>query len=245
MYQTNYIANWEECVRHILECYPNEGGGIVTTDNVFHPIENISETPLTAFEFPPSELIGVDVKCILHSHPYDPDNPPGDDPRIPSKADMQGQIDTDVEWAIVVTEGENVTPPVFWGDYDHRPDLFDREFIHNVQDCLAFVSDWYYKEYGIKMGLFARDFYWFEDGKNHLEEQYKAWGFEEVSPDEPQMKGDVLMYSIQSKVINHIGVVTEPNRVAHHLYSRFPKSEPYQIWHKYVTRRVRRKSLPK
>jgi cell wall-associated NlpC family hydrolase len=157
---------------------------------------------------------------------------------------MQGQIDTDVEWAIVVTEGENVTPPTFWGDYDHRPDLFDREFIHNAQDCLAFVSDWYYKEFKIKLGLFPRDFYWFEDGKNHLEEQYKAWGFEVIPDSEPQKKGDIVMYSIQSKVTNHVGVITEPHRVAHHLYNRFPKSEPYEIWSKYITKRLRHATNP-
>jgi len=243
MLAENYIQNWDEVVKHVLECYPNEAGGIVTTDNIFHPIANVSETPLTGFEFHPREMIEKDVKCILHSHPYDPNAAPEDDPRIPSKCDLEGQINTDIEWAIVVTEGENVTPPIFWGDYDHRPDLFNREFIHSVQDCLAFMCDWQYKEYGLKLPMFPRHFDWFQEGEDHMEQQYEGWGFKDVSH-LPQEKGDVVFYRIQSQVVNHVAVVAEPNVVVHQLYGRFPKTEPYEVWAKYIVKRIRHSSHP-
>lgn len=239
----NYISNWQDCVDHILSCYPEEGGGIVTTNNLFIPIVNISETPLDTFEFAPVELARDDVKCILHSHPYDPNVALDHDPRIPSKTDMQGQIDTAVEWAIVITEGENVTQPVFWGDYSHRPDLFDREFIHNAQDCLAFMSDWQYKNFGLELPRLARDFDWFEQGFDYMEDVLEPWGFVDVTH-LPEEKGDVVFYKIQSSVVNHLGVIIEPNRVAHHLFGRFPKSEPTAIWAKYAMKRIRHKTNP-
>lgn len=243
MYASNYIKNWDECTAHILSCYPNEGGGIVTSDNVFHPIENCSETPEDTFEFHPRELAGVDVKCILHSHVYNQHLPPSHDPRIPSKTDMEGQQLTDVEWAIVVTEGENVTQPVFWGDYSHRPDLWDREFIHNTQDCLGFMSDWQYKEFGLELPFQPRNFDWFQNGENFIEDVVEPWGFVDVSH-LPQAKGDVVFYKVESAVPNHLGVIVADGVVAHQLYGRFPKTEPYAKWHKYVTRRVRHRTNP-
>lgn len=243
MYAENYIKNWDEVVKHILKCYPNEGGGIVTSDNIFHPIDNVSETPLTGFEFHPREIAGVDVKCILHSHPYDQHNPPPDDPRTPSKTDLIGQINTGVEWAIVVTEGENVTQPTFWGDYKHRPPLMEREFIHSAQDCLAFMCDWQYREYGLELPMFPRNFDWFQEGEDHMEQQYEGWGFVDATH-LPEAKGDVVFYRIQSKVVNHVGVITAPNRVAHQLFGRFPKSEPTAIWSKYIVKRIRHKTNP-
>lgn len=239
----NYIKNWDEVIAHILSCYPNEGGGIVTTDDIFHPFENIAEDKLTGFEFPPSELAGVDVKCILHSHPYDPNVTQLSDPRIPSKTDLEGQILTDVEWAIVVTEGENVTQPLFWGDHTHRPDLFNREFIHSAQDCLAFMVDWQYKNYGLKLPMFPRHFDWFDEGEDHIEQEHEGWGFVDVTH-LPEAKGDVVFYRIQSKVVNHVSVVIEPNQVAHHLFGRFPKSEPAGVWSKYAVKRIRHKTNP-
>lgn len=245
MQATNYIENWDECVQHILSCYPNEGGGIVTSDNIFHPIVNCSETPEDTYEFSPNELAGKEVKCILHSHTYDPDKPPRDDPRSPSKTDLQGQIDTAVEWAIVICEGENVTQPVFWGDYDHRPDLWNREFIHSIQDCFAFMADYQYQKFGIKLPFHPRDLDWFEKGENHVEDVWQDWGFVDVTG-EPEMPGDVYFYQIQSAVPNHVSVVVEPNIVAHHLAGsrRMPKTEPSSVWHKYVTRKIRHRLNP-
>lgn len=243
MHATNYIANWDETVEHILSCYPNEGGGFITSDNIFHPVANVSETPLTGFEFHPRELIDHDVKCILHSHPYDQHNPPLDDPRIPSKCDMEGQINTDVEWAIVVTEGENVTPPLFWGDYDHRPDLFNREFIHSIQDCVCFMYDWQYQKFGLKLPFFPRNFDWFETGEDCLEEFYPKAGFVDVSHLPPAV-GDVVFYKIQAQVANHVGVVVAEHVVAHQLFGRFPKTEPMEKWERYIVKRIRHSSNP-
>lgn len=243
MYVTNYIKNWDDVVAHVLDCYPEEAAGIITTDNLFIPYDNIAKKPLISFQIDRRCFIDYDVKAILHSHVYNPSEPLVDDPRIPSKADLQGQISTAVEWGIVVCEGENVTQPFWFGDYDHRPDLMDREFIHNMQDCYAFMCDWQYAEYGVKMKNRPRNFDWFTKGENIFDDDFEKWGFKDVSHLEEQ-RGDVILMKIQSEVTNHIGVVLEPNLIAHHLFGRFPVVEPKSKWHKYITRRVRHKSHP-
>lgn len=236
MLAQNYVTNWRTCQAHILSCYPNEGGGVVDKKNKFHPLENLAENKKSAFE--PAPVDFSDVRCVLHSHTYNPLETQFDDNRVPSIQDMKGQIDTDVEWAIVVCEGENVTPPFFWGDYDHRPPLMEREFIHSVQDCLCFMQDWQYKNSGLKLPMFPRKPDWFTSGEDHMMDQYKGWGFNKVA-DGDRKKGDVIFYRIQSSVVNHIGVVLDENTVAHHLYGRFPKVEPFTVWHKYIYQIIR------
>lgn len=238
MKTTNYIKNWDEVVAHMLKVYPEEGAGFVTMDNTFYPAENLAENKMEAFEFDPLMLSDYDVKCIIHSHPYDRLVKLEHDPRSPSKADLQGQIDTAVEWAIVLTEGENVTDPLFWGDYNHRPPLMNRDFIHNIQDCLSFVSDWLYKECGFKMPAHAHNPDWIERGENHFEELYKGWGFVDVTH-LPAERGDLVFYNMLASIPSHIGVMAEPNMVTHHMPRRLPVLEAYSVWKKYATRRIR------
>lgn len=246
----NYITNFEEVTRWMLDCYPEEGVGIVTEDNLFIGTPNIHEEKLNHFSIDPRVMEEHKVKAIIHSHTYDPNDEEAirkmDDPRIPSETDMRGQIQTQVEWGIVICEGQHVTEPVWFGDYNHRPPLMDREFIHSIQDCLEFMKDWQFKEYGLKLPSHPRVCDWFEksethDVQNHFEDQYEKWGFVDVS-DEPQRRGDVTFYKIRAGVVNHIGVIVEPNLVAHHLFGRYPVTEPYAIWSKYVTKRIRHTS---
>lgn len=246
----NYIKNWQDVVDHMLAVYPEEGCGIVTKDNIFIAYPNISEDKLHSFEISPKALIEHDVRAIIHSHPYDMNAKLEVDPRTPSKADLQGQIDTGVEWGIVVTEGENVTVPFWWGDRGHRPPLMDRDFIHSSQDCLAFMTDWMYKEYKLDLPYFARDYDWFmrytrEDGtehapENHFEEQAKVWKAKDVT-DKPRRRGDVVFFQIRSEVVNHCGVMLDENTVVHHLFGHMPVQEPYSVWDKYVVKRYRLK----
>lgn len=239
----NYIKNWEDVVSHILSCYPNEGGGVILKDNTFVPLTNRSDTPRFAYDISTSDWAEYadDIKAVLHSHATDPTERLVDDPRIPSKADMQGQLDTDVEWAIVVTEGENVTEPVWFGNPEHRPDLMDREFIHSIQDCLEFMRDWQFKEYGLVLPSFPRNYDWFEKGENHFEDQYEAWGFYDAT-NELEARGDVLFYSFDSDVVNHIGVVPEPGLVVHHPFNKKPVVEPQRKYRTRFRRRIRHKT---
>lgn len=247
MYADNYIKNYDAVIQHMLKCYPEEGAGVVTKSGMFIPIENIAEDKLHSFQIDPTVMETYDVRAILHSHVYDPHDIEANrmmvDPRIPSLADLAGQIETDVEWGICICEGQNVTDPIWFGDYDHRPPLMDREFIHSIQDCLEFMKDWQYKEYGLKLPSQPRNFDWFEKGQNFFEDCYEAWGFVDVS-DQPQARGDVVFYKIRGPVTNHIGVIVEPELVAHHLFGRFPVVEPLAVWKKYITKRIRHKTNP-
>lgn len=241
MHAENYITNWAELTAHIIAQYPNEAGGIITHKGKFIPCSNVALDKTCSFDIAGKEYAKHESKtrAIIHSHPYDPLRPPAVDPRTPSHADLLGQIASDKEWAIVVTEGENVTIPTWFGDYKHRPPLMDREFIHSAQDCLAFVSDWMFLEYKIELPIFPRSPDWFSNGQNHLEEQYAGYGF--VETDLAPQRGDVVFFKIGGDVTNHIGVMCDSENVVHHLYDRLPKVERAAKWNKYITRRVRRK----
>lgn len=238
MNDLNYITNWQDVVDYVLSQYPKEACGIINMDNKFIPCDNIADNPLETFKIKSTIFLEHKVKAILHSHPHDPSKNLELDPRTPSKADMQGQIDTGVEWCIVVTEGENVTQPVWWGDRNHRPPLMDREFIHSLQDCSAFATDWLYKEYGVDLPYYPREYDWFLTGNNFIEDHYSDWGFRDVT-NEPRQRGDITLYRIRSQVVNHMGVMLDENTIVHHQWGRFPKTEPYSVWEKYVTRRIR------
>lgn len=238
----NYIKNFDELKAHILKCFPNEGGGIVTHDGVFIPLENEGQHKEIEFEISTEVWANYEeqVRCIVHSHTYDLISALTHDPRIPSKADMIGQISTNVEWAIVVTNGEEVSEPIFWGDVKHRPPLMERDFIFNVNDCLSFMRDWQYQNVGVILPDLARDWNWNDLGENHFEVNFESWGFYDVT-NEPEKVGDVVFMKIQCDVVNHIGVIEEPGVLIHHPYNRQPQRQLSKAWSKYITRRIRLK----
>lgn len=243
----NYITNWLECQQHIIKNYPNEAGGIITQEGVFIPLENVSKEPNKYFEIDARDWIrnSSNIRAMLHSHVYDSNEVLEYDPRIPSVQDQISQLATAVEWAIVVSDGNHVSEPVWFGDKDHRPPLMDREFLHSIQDCTAFMKDWLYQEYGIELpSPPPRELGWYQQGYNFIEDLYEEWGFEDVTGQEYQ-RGDVVFLQIQSKVVNHVGVMADPYTMAHHLIGRRPVIERLDKWNKYTRRIVRHHSLRK
>ena len=222
----------------MLACWPDEGCGIVDTDNVFHACPNIHEAPRQSFRIDPKVWIKHKIKAIIHSHTYDKRRAPLDDPRIPSKADLQGQVATNVEWGIVVTEGENVTEPTWFGDYNHRPQLYEREFIHSAQDCLSFISDWYFQNYNVKLPACPREPDWFETGENFTSTNMESWGFETVNKADIQY-GDLVMFQVRSDVPNHLGIYLGGDVVAHHLFGRLSSKDSLSKWGRYAVQFAR------
>lgn len=238
----NYIKNWDVLVAHVLAEYPNEACGIINTKNMFIPCKNIAEDPLHTFQIESKVWAKNKVKAVIHSHPYATSKEHEVDPRSPSKADMQGQIDTDVEWGIVVTEGENVTDPVWWGNRDHRPKLMEREFIFNIQDCLAFAADWLHIEHNINLPYMPRDVWWTDTDEDYISQNFALWGFVDVTNEE-RRRGDVALYTIKAKVINHISIFTDNNNIVHHQFNRMPKAESFAVWNKYCNKIIRHRSM--
>ena len=243
MIPSNYITNWVDVVQHVLSEYPNEACGIVTTDNIFIPYANLHSDPKNFFELDSRALIEHDVRSIVHSHPYDLKTSNRHSRALaecPSVADQEGQIASGIEWGIVVTDGEGVDQPIWFGEYSHCADLMDRRFIPGAQDCLNFISDWMYLNKGVELPRKPHSEDWFVRGDDFMSEFFEDWGFRTVNTD--LEVGDLVMFKIKSAVVNHLGVYVGDGNVAHHLFDRMPRVEQLGKWHGYIERIIRYKN---
>jgi hypothetical protein len=263
----NYIVNWNELVQHFVAVWPNEACGYVTQDNVFVPCENKAEKPREDFLIAAETFIGVEPKCIVHSHCIDNTKPLSRqplqefldvevteenaetikyrdeeyDPRIPTSSDLQGQIDTACEWAICVVSKNDCSLPYFWGDYDHRPDLMKRQFIYNMNDCLSFMFEWYYKKWKVQLPNIAREWCFYKGEDDLFINSYAKWGFTDATHLTPEV-GDVFLWRYGAKVVSHCGVYVGDGQAAHHMFRRLPSLMPrheVEQWNKYLVKRVR------
>lgn len=220
--------------------YPEEAAGYFK-DGVFFPLENISTGDKRLECAVDNSFLLSEPDVFMHSHTTGWKQFPADyDPRSPSKKDMETQLACDIEFALVTTDGENTSDPLFWGNPEHRPELVGREFIFNIQDCLSLAQDWFYKERNIVLPNIARNPYWHDEGENHMEDLYTKWGFVDVNMSEVQV-GDVFLYAIRSEVIRHIGIYVGENKVLSHWYGRLSAVEDFGTWAKYIKRTIRYK----
>lgn len=216
--------------QYFIDCYPYEGVGYLKNGEFF-PLENIAEDKLNTFEVNPSFLL-QEPDVLLHSHITGIEETELD-PRTPSFADLQGQIQTAIEWGICVTDGRTCEDPIFWGNPQNRPPLEGRDFIFNVQDCLCLCQDWFYQEHGVVLPTVPRHPLWHMEGENYMEELYESWGFQKVAPHEMQ-RGDVLFYRVRSPVINHLGIYLGNNEVLSHWFGRTSAIESFGTWASHI-----------
>lgn len=204
-------------LRHAAAEAPRESCGLVRAGE-YLPCANVAQRPELEFDIDGAALSDAyragDLEGVIHSHPGGP--------WWPSAADMAGQVETGVPWAIVVPGGSEggseavegslacawgiPNPPLFAGG-QHR----GRAFLHGVADCYTLIRDWYAQERGVDLPEFAREWRWWEAperwGSLYLEGLERA-GFEVVTTDPTSMArqaqpGDVLLRRVLAKVPNH------------------------------------------
>ena len=207
---------------HVLKEFPNEACGIITTRGRFIPCKNIHKDPLNFFEMEDEVFTKYKIKAIIHSHP--------NGKLEPSAQDMQGQLDTDVEWGIVTTDGIEVSEVLYFGK--NTPDLIGREFKHGVTDCYSLIRDWYKLEKDIELPEFPRSNNWWNEGENLYEEYAEEAGFRRLRGDETPQVGDVVLMAIASKVSNHGAILLDGGLLLHHLTNRLSRREPAAPWRK-------------
>lgn len=245
--KTNLTPLNEELLSKVNEYvkskWPEEAIVFVDADANLHFVENIAEDKLHTFKAEPSALVELNPVLIIHSHTvgFEVITDFATDPRSPSKADLAGQIATDVEWCIIATDGENCDEPVYWGNPNNRPPLLGRDFLFNCQDCLSLAQDWYYQTLGIELPNKARDAFWNFEGENHIVSDFESFGFVQI-PIEEAGYGDALIYQVRSDVPNHIGIHLGGNKVLSHWYGRVSAEEDYGTWARYISMALRHKS---
>lgn len=238
--QSIAITNWSDCVSHTLSVYPNEMCGFVI-DNKFVPASNVSENPQLTFCIATSEYIEaqhLNVQAIIHSHTYGAHNAHNKryDERTPSEDDVRSQLATSIPWAIVSTEGENVTSPIWFG-FDQPDPLEGRPYIANVYDCYTLVRD-YYHAHKIKLGVYPRPIEWEQADKRIYEHNWQQERFEKIALKDLK-PGDLIYFNIGTSYVNHAGVYLGDNKLLHHLYNRLSGIDSFSRWSRFITYALR------
>jgi len=239
--------------QHARACYPEESCGIIIDDkyvpfkNKAAPVEqHKADDPncsckLCSFKLDNKQyakyLTKGDIQFIVHSHP--------DAHAAPSKADMKGQVQTDVPWVIIPLDKETTLEPIRWGEKDYIAPLIGRSFIHGVTDCYSLlrdcfrlgkeklelqgIHDWPYE--AIELDEFPRDDAWWEGEEDLYAQNFKTQGFVEI-PFAEAKAGDCFLTKIRSDKYNHAGVLVNDDLILHHLPQRLSRREPAGIWGK-------------
>jgi proteasome lid subunit RPN8/RPN11 len=225
-----FEAQRADIFAHAVDCYPHEACGVII-DDVYVACQNRAENPEHDFridfekEFDPARY--HDVQAIVHSH--------GDQPFI-TAADMAAQVAAAMPYGMVSVISGRPDKIVWWGDQLPIQPLLERTFEHGVRDCSSLVRDWFRMQ-GTVFPNTPRDWQWWKTGRNLLEDELRAFGFQEISRETPLKNGDVLTFIIGRdetgaplEVINHSAVVVEQQLILHHLYNRLSRREPAHIW---------------
>jgi len=234
---------------YIIQCYPEEACGFIIS-NEFIPVKNTADDPLNDFKISSTEYIKANrtehLQAVMHSHINRPENNTSKyfkyiDPRTPSMMDMQGQQDTDIDWGIVATDGENVTD-VLWFGTEKRVELLGRQFIYNVYDCFTLVQDYLKIHYDINVKNYPRPVDWENYDKKMYERHQQAEGFERLDITEtPARPGDIIMFRIGTSTVNHAGIYTGSGKMIHHLANRLSQEDSVSKWNKQIAYWLRHK----
>lgn len=233
--------------RHAVEAFPEEALGFIDSEGRYQRLENVSPEPERYAYAPkgtvPGLLMAGELRALCHSHPMGLD--------APSEPDMRAQMELERPFVLCATDGQGATTPFAWGDQlDDRRELWGRGFRHAVDDCYAMIRAFWWREHGVRLPDYPRNWeWWFEEtrGEKDLYARYfRDAGFYEIDRSEVR-PGDAWMAAIRSTVPNHAGVVLEGGLALHHVSGgrahdpmRLSRREPMAKWASYVTHWVRR-----
>jgi proteasome lid subunit RPN8/RPN11 len=221
--------------QHAVAAYPLEACGFVFADR-YQPVTNRHPSPTEHFEVRAAEwllAINGQALALVHSHPVEGAfgrKEPGATTRwpfAPTRADMAGQIDTDLPWGIVVTDGEQASEPFWWGDFILDTPLAGQPFRHGVMDCYTAIRKWYWQERAVCLPEFPRDSSWWENGEDLYRAGFAKAGFRRLSDGEVPQRGDVGLTMVATRrALNHGFVYLGQGQVYHHLPGRLSRAEP-------------------
>lgn len=216
---------------HVIDCYPQEACALVVDGKVL-TVTNTHTDPCNHFRIDPVELVRhKDYQAVLHSHMTSTGR---EDPRTPSHHDQVSQITSGKTWGISSTDGNRVSPVLWWGDAVPIEPLEGRQYVHGVHDCWGLVRD-YYRLQGKQVGNHPRDSDWWDHGQSLITHQtLEAEGFHPIQISDLDI-GDLLTYKINSPVTNHFAVYTNPNEILHQLSFRLSGYDSFSKWRKFLT----------
>ena len=233
------ITNYEEMTQYIINQWPQEAVGVIV-DSKFISLTNIADDPVNFFKVSKTEFdeYRLLAQALIHSHTFDKWDPIYD-PRTPSFEDMQCQDLMNLPFGICHTTGENCSQLLWFGTLDF-PELLNRSYISNVYDCFTLARDYYRLNYDIDFGTHPRPAKWEEWNPHYIEQNYRDLGFIDIDETECA-PGDIVLFAIGSRTINHIGVVISDDEFIHHLHNRKSCKDKMQRWSRQIVKYLRHK----
>lgn len=224
---------------HALAEYPKEACGIILNGN-YIPLENTHTDPTNFFQLLEKDSLriwqllekGAQIE-LLHSHTMESFS---NDPRTPSYEDMKLKESLNIPCGIIHCDGENCTDILYFGDITDT--LFvGRTYVSNVYDCFTLARDYLFNKFQLDVGLHPRPANWEEWNPYYIERTYASLGFTEITKN--AQEGDVLLFSIASSKINHIGIYLGEDAFLHHLYNRKSSIDSVSKWKNHLVKILR------
>jgi len=212
-------------LEYLKDKYPEEGCGVIDVDYRFFPIKNVAKDPINTFILNPSEYMSIkNIRAIVHSHP--------DKSAEPSYSDISSCNISMIPHYIYSIPSEE-----FYGLVpDTRGvDLMGRKYKYEVFDCLSAVIDYYYSIRGIDLSR-RRKFWkedWDKEGENYItEKELLNFGFKK---DSSIKENSLILFAINSTVVNHLGVYVGDNEFYHHAYNRLSTIDSLNpFWSRFI-----------
>jgi cell wall-associated NlpC family hydrolase len=216
--------------------YPNEVCAYVV-DNQLVPVENISPTPTDNFALSNEDtLLQLKAQGFVHSHP--------NGPFYPSAADMISQKATKLPFGIVTTSADSCSKTIWVDDATLDIPIESRPFVHGIFDCYSLIRAYYKQTRQVVLPDFPRDYAWWEGSSSSVPlnlymDNFEKANFSKIPSGDPMREGDVILMSIQTKVVSHAAVYLGNGLLLHHLRDRIARKDQATSWKKFYHTVVR------
>lgn len=237
----------------VIKKYPDEACGLVIGGKYYACTNALPDTDTVdgkevkprqgGFKIDAKERLALTTAhgpatAVLHSHPYKLYDSKVflkelRKPQWPSVQDQTSFIADDCDWGIVATDGQGIS------DYcwlTNTPQSFDkRSFEWFASDCYTIVRDWH-KLNGVgDLPNFPRKFAFWKDPINSpdadtIENAIKSLKTITIIPREKVQVGDMVCFTMGSTHINHLGVITDTDKMLHQPVHRYAVTETWSAW---------------
>jgi hypothetical protein len=198
-----------------------ESCGIFVLDNFnfsFLPLENKFLKHRNYFladsEIFSKHLINKKIFCLFHSHTIDSVEP----------SDLDIEVSQSLCLPSYIFSISSRDTCLYFPDSYNPPDLYGRQFISHLQDCVSFFKDFYFKKLNINLLNKYKDW-----GRKRLGSNEYLISNLELHFNEIQIKdiryGDLIIFNPTITEFFHLGIYSENEKLAHHPYGMLSTEE--------------------
>jgi len=218
----------DKALEHAIKEQPRESCGLVVVKKgkeIYCPCKNLAYDPSDQFIIDANDWVRIEdnegeIVAVVHSHPTTSAKP--------SEADRVACEKSNLKWWIVQPQLKDWQ---YCEPCGYKAPLIGRQWVWGVTDCWSLCRDWYKEELGIELIDWVRPNNPDDFVRNPMfVDCFAKTGFRELLPTEDLQYGDLLLMSISSSGLNHIGVYLGQQTVLHHLQNRLSSRDLLDEW---------------